>query len=79
MSPMDLDNMRKNGVRHLQVFCYQCRHEADVNADDFPGHLAVKSFEGRFKCSECGSKRVEVRPAWHTNPKRILPPYMQDV
>jgi Zn finger protein HypA/HybF involved in hydrogenase expression len=63
---MDLDNMRENGVRALLVSCLDCLHAADVNVDDQPGHLAVKSFESRMRCGKCGSKRVNVRPAWHT-------------
>jgi hypothetical protein len=69
--PMDLDNMRTNGVRSLSVYRLACHHDADVNVDSQPGHLTVPSFAGRMKCSACGSKRVTVMPAWHTGLKRI--------
>jgi hypothetical protein len=42
---MDLANMRQNGVRSLDVQCWQCRHETIINADHWPGNLTVKSFE----------------------------------
>jgi len=64
--PMDLANMRDNGVRSLSVGCLDCHHQADMNVDHLPGHLAVPSFARRMKCSQCGSKRVDVRPAWGT-------------
>jgi hypothetical protein len=72
--PMDLANMRDNGVRSLSVSCLDCTHEAIVNVDNYPEHLAVPSFARRMKCSKCGSKRVHVMPAWSTRPKRIPHP-----
>ena len=27
IDPMDLANMRQNGVRSLDIMCHQCRHE----------------------------------------------------
>lgn len=67
--PMDLANMRKNGVRALWVTCLDCHHHADVNVDRYQGHLAVPSFASRMKCQRCGSRKVHVMPAWHTRPK----------
>src|SRR5947209_15430703 len=64
--PMDLANMRANGVRSLSVGCLDCHHQAVVNVDHLPGHLAVPSFSRRMVCSKCGSKRVQVMPAWGT-------------
>ena len=63
--PMDLANMRQNGVRSVRVFCLGCNHKADVNVDRYPAHWPVKSFEKRMRCGVCGSKAVDVRPAWH--------------
>jgi hypothetical protein len=62
--PMDLANMRANGVRSLSVDCLDCHHRGQVNVDDQPAHLAVPSFARRMKCGECGSRRVHVMPAW---------------
>jgi len=72
--PMDLANMRQNGVRHLFVNCLDCEHEADVNVDHLPGHLTVPSFERRMKCTQCQSRNIAVRPAWHTRPNHIPHP-----
>ena len=72
--PMDLANMRENGVRALHVSCLDCRHDADVNVDEYPGHLEVPSFASRMKCTACGSRRASVRPAWHTRPTDIPQP-----
>lgn len=72
--PMDLANMRMNGVRALSVECLDCFHRANVDVDDQPGHLPVPSFAARMKCSACGSKRVTVRPAWNSKPLQIPKP-----
>ena len=31
--PMDLANMRENGVRSIAVYCLDCNRRADVNVD----------------------------------------------
>ena len=72
--PMDLANMRENGVRALLVSCLDCTHRAEINVDDQPGHLAVKSFEPRMVCGKCGSRRIDVRPAWGTRPLTLPKP-----
>lgn len=69
--PMDLANMRSNGVRALSVQCLACQHHASVNVDNQPEHLAVKSFEGRMRCSQCSSKRIDVRPDWLAKPHKV--------
>jgi hypothetical protein len=33
---MTLGNMRANGVRSLDVWCWQCHHRAIMNADPWP-------------------------------------------
>jgi transposase-like protein len=66
---MDLANMRQNRVRSIAVQCDECRHSAIVNVDHFLGHLAVKSFEQKFYCTKCGSRRINVRPNWHEAPQ----------
>jgi hypothetical protein len=61
---MDLANMRANGVRSLDVQCWQCRHKTILNVDHLPGDLAVKSFEPRMVCTKCGTIGADVRPNW---------------
>jgi hypothetical protein len=34
-----LDNMRANGVRSLDVCCWQCHHRAILSADPWPDHV----------------------------------------
>ena len=36
IEPMDLSNMRQNGVRSLAVQCHQCLHEVIMNVDHLP-------------------------------------------
>ena len=42
-APMNLANMRENGVRWLSVECRACRHSASVNVDAWPGEVEVPS------------------------------------
>jgi hypothetical protein len=44
IEPMDLANMRRNGVHSLDVRCHNCRHRVIVNVDHLPGDLTVPSF-----------------------------------
>jgi hypothetical protein len=37
IEPMDLANMRADGVRSLDVQCHDCRHRAIMNVDHLPG------------------------------------------
>jgi hypothetical protein len=37
IEPMDLANMRENGVRSLAVRCWQRYHETIINVDHLPG------------------------------------------
>ena len=46
--------------------CQTCGHEADVNLDTLPETIAVPQIGRRLRCSECGGKRIDTRPAWHT-------------
>jgi hypothetical protein len=41
IEPMDLANMRANGVRSLDVECYTCRQRIVMNVDHLPGDLTV--------------------------------------
>jgi len=51
---MDLANMGANGVRSLDVSCWQCHHRAILSADPWPDHVPVPSFGPRMVCTRCG-------------------------
>ncbi|MFG1247279.1 hypothetical protein [Xanthobacter flavus] len=63
--PMDLANMRANGVRHIMAYCVACNHTSDVLVDHLPDETPVPSIARRMRCSACGSRKVTARPAWH--------------
>lgn len=65
-APMTLANMRRNGVRAVIAECRDCRHKADVIVDHLAAEIAVPDVGRRMRCSKCGGKRIETRPAWHT-------------
>jgi hypothetical protein len=52
--PMTLGNMRANGVRSLDVLCWQCHHRTIMSADPWPDHVPVPSFGPRMVCTRCG-------------------------
>jgi hypothetical protein len=62
IEPMDLANMRANGVRSLDVQCNHCRHRVIVNVDHLPGDLTVPSFRPRMVCTKSGAIGAKVRP-----------------
>jgi hypothetical protein len=64
--PMDLANMRRNGVTRLALYCHgrQCWHQAVLDVSGYPGDLPVPAFRGRVVCSRCGGRDVDVRPDW---------------
>jgi hypothetical protein len=45
---MTLGNMRANGVRSLDVTCWQCRHRAILSADPWSDDVPVPSFGPRM-------------------------------
>jgi hypothetical protein len=64
IKPMDLANMRANGVRLLDVQCNQCRHRVILNVNHLSGDLAVPSFGPKMVCTKCGTIGADVRPNW---------------
>ena len=62
--PMDLANMRANGVRCLDIQRPQCLHQVILNVDHLPDHLTIPSFKARMACTKCGTVGADVRPNW---------------
>jgi hypothetical protein len=67
---MTLGNMRANGVRTLDVCCWQCHHRAILSADPWPDHMPVPSFGPRMVCTRCGIIGADARPNWQEQPAR---------
>jgi hypothetical protein len=51
IEPMDLADMRENDVRSLAVSCWNCQHEAVLNAERWPDDVPVPSFGPRMVCT----------------------------
>jgi hypothetical protein len=64
IEPMDLANMRQNGVRSLAVQCHQCLHEVIMNVDHLPGDVTVPSLGLKMVCTKCGTIGADVWPNW---------------
>ena len=63
--PMDLANMRRQGVRRLIAVCLgtACGHELTFGVDDYDGDLMLSWFPPRMICAKCDGP-VDVRPNW---------------
>jgi hypothetical protein len=68
--PMTLANMRQNSVRAVTATCEACKREADINVDALPESVHVPEAGKRLRCSSCGGKQINTRPAWHTGAHR---------
>ena len=66
--PMTLCNMRQNGVRAVIATCLNrdCGHKADVVVDQVDEGVFVPDVGARMRCTACGGRKIETRPAWHT-------------
>ena len=73
--PMTLANMRMNGVRAVIATCEACGHKANVNVDALPERVTVPEAGRGLRCSHCGGKQINTRPAWHTAAAQPLPPF----
>src|SRR6266436_2844628 len=54
IQPMTLGNMRRNGVRGLDVTCLHCGYHTAVNVDRWSDDVPVPSFGPRMRCTKCG-------------------------
>jgi hypothetical protein len=64
IEPMDLANMRQNGVRSVVVQCHQCLHELIMNVDHLPGDVTVPSLGPKMVSTKCGTIGADARPNW---------------
>jgi hypothetical protein len=60
--------MWKLGVYRLLVSCLRCQHEGLIDVTSYWADTTVPSFIPRMKCTQCGGKRVDVRPQLRTLP-----------
>jgi hypothetical protein len=70
IEPMTLGNMRANGVRSLEVSCWQCHHRAIMSAAPWADDVPVPTFGPRMACTHCGIIGADARPNWHEQPPR---------
>jgi hypothetical protein len=63
--PMDLANMRRQGVRTLIAFCLNdaCRHNAVIEVWSYPPETEIAYFRNRVVCAKCGRSEQSDRGA----------------
>ena len=71
IAPMDLANMRANGVRSVEARCEACEHEAVVSCNAMPAELPVPDVALRLRYSACGSNTITTRPNWKERPRVV--------
>src|SRR6516165_1844753 len=54
--------MRANGVRSLDVSCWNCHHRAIMSADLWPDHVPEPTIGPRMVCTRCGIIGVDAQP-----------------
>jgi hypothetical protein len=64
---MDFANMRRNGVRSISVQCID-GNSRTVNMDDYPVHLAVKSFKAAGSADAGAAERTCDLTGWTFRP-----------
>ena len=69
--PMTLGNMRANGVRRLDVSCWNCHHSAVLDVDGYGDDKPVPSFGPRLICTRCGTIGCDARPHWLDQGRRM--------
>jgi hypothetical protein len=74
IEPMTLGNMRENGVRSLDVTCWQCHHRAIMSADPWSDDVPVPTFGPRMVCTRCGIVGADARPNWKEQPAQLSGP-----
>ena len=72
---MSLANMRANGVREVSATCEACGHQADVNVEALPESVHVPQVSRRLRCTQCGGKQINTRPAWHIAQRPGVPDF----
>jgi hypothetical protein len=55
---MTLGNMRANGVRSIDVSCWQCHHRAILSADPWPDDVPVPGIWAAHSVTRCGGQIV---------------------
>jgi hypothetical protein len=45
-----------------------CGHIALIDISSYPAGIEIPSLSQHMKCSNCGGKRVDVRPNWKERP-----------
>jgi hypothetical protein len=66
--PIDLENMRRQGVCNLVAYCLNdaCRNQAVIDVSSYPGDTLVPWFKTKVKCAKCGGRghKIDVMPNW---------------
>jgi hypothetical protein len=69
--PAALSNMRAQGVRSIEAYCYICHHSAVLSGDRWPDDLPVPWFKPRMVCTGCGIiGEADVRANWKERSER---------
>jgi hypothetical protein len=70
IEPMDLADMRANGVRSLEVSYWQCHHRATLSADRWFDDASAPTFGPRMVCTRRGIIGADAPPNWKESPPR---------
>jgi hypothetical protein len=68
---MTAGNMRRNGVRNLDLYCRRCHHGALLNADHLPDDFDLMRIDRQLVCTRCGAiGEAACSPNWFERSQR---------
>ena len=70
--PMNLANMRRQGVQHRIAYCHNdaCRHQAIIDVSKYPDDVEVPWFQGRIDQPQYGQGAWADDPRQHPRARR---------
>src|SRR5262245_4830109 len=68
--PATLGDIRANGIRCLDVSCWNCHHNIALNVDAYGDDVPVPWFGPRMVCTRCGIIGADARPNWRERPEQ---------
>ncbi len=71
VQPATVGSQKALGLTRVEIWCTECHHHAEISTEGLPDGLAIPDVCQRYRCSKCGSKRLQSRPSVHEHYERL--------